>query len=179
MLSRPPKLSDVLTTLLLSASGPYVRDNIQQKNYYLGGTDESLDSDSTYSFASSHSTIVGNQARTPSGHAGRYYHPSSNAQHNYPSPQSINMNHYNRFSANSLPSSPSVSDASSRNRSHGYFPEYPRSVYLFILVLDLMAKVRGSSESLSCFPGGRPNHSQPGTPLYRSPIMPGANPSLL
>lgn len=185
MLSSPPKLTFVLTTLLHSASDPYVRDNTQQKSYYLLGNDESLDSGSTYSFASSQSTLVGNQAQTPSGHAGLYYHPSSNAQPNYPSPQLINMNHYGRFSTNSsTPSSPSVSDASSRSRSHGYFPEYPRSVtYFFILVLDLMAKFRSSSESLSYFPGGLPNHSQPGTPLsplsplYQSPLMPGANPS--
>lgn len=144
LLSRPPKLTDVLTTLFLSASDPYGRNNIQQKNYYLRGKDESLDSGSTYSFASSQSTLVGNQAQTPSGHAGRYYHPSSNAQPNYPNPQLINMNHFGRFSADSSPSSPSVSDASGRNRSHGYFPEYPRSVYIpLILVLDLMAKSSG------------------------------------
>lgn len=54
------------------------------------------------------------------------------------------------------------------------------SKYLFILVLDLMAKGRGSSESLSYFPGpgGRPSHSLPVTPLYQSPIMPSPNPSL-
>jgi hypothetical protein len=181
LLSRPPKLTDFLITLLLSASDQYVRDNIQQKNYYLRGNDESLDSGSVYSFASSQSTLVGNQAQTPSGHAGRHYHLSSNAQPNYPSPQLINMNPYGRFSTDSSPSSPTVSDASGRNRSHGYFPEYPRSVYIpLFLVLDLMAKARGSSESLSYFPGGLPNHSQPGTPLYQTqtPIMPGANPSL-
>jgi hypothetical protein len=122
VLFRPSKLKDVLTTLLLSATDPYVRDNIQQKSYYMKGDDESLDSGSTYSFASSQSTLVGNQAQT---HAGRYYHPSSNAQPSYPN--LINMNNYGRFST---PSSPSVSDASSRNRSHGYFPEYPRSVYI-------------------------------------------------
>jgi len=143
------------------ASDPYVRNNTQQKNYYLRGNDESSDSGSTYSFASSQSTLVGNQAQTPSGHAGHYYHPSSNAQPNYPSPQLINMNHLGRFSTDSSPSSPAVSDASGRNRSHGYFPEY-------------------RSEGLSYFPGGCPNQSQPGTPIYQtqSPIMPGANPSL-
>lgn len=52
------------------------------------------------------------------------------------------------------------------------------STYLFILILDFMAKGRSSIESLSYFPGGRPNHSLPGTPLYQYPIMPGPNPSL-
>lgn len=123
----------VLITSLHSASDPYVRDNIQQTSYYLRGSDESLDSGSTYSFASSdssQSTLDGNQAQTPFGHAGRYFHPSSNAQPNYVRPQLINMNHYGRFSTSSLPSSPALSEASSRNRSHGYFPEYPRSVYI-------------------------------------------------
>ena len=138
--------------LLLSASDPYARDNIQQKNYYLRDNDESLDNGSTYSFASSQSTLVGNQAQTPSGHAGHYYHPSSNAQPNYPSPQLINMNHFGRFSTDSSLSSPSVSDASGRNRSHGYFPEYPRSVYIpLILVLDLMAKVRVAVRASATF----------------------------
>jgi hypothetical protein len=50
--------------------------------------------------------------------------------------------------------------------------------YLFILILDLMAKGRGSSESLSYFPGGLPSHSQPLTPLYQSPIMLSPNPPL-
>jgi len=138
-------------------SDPYVRDNTQQKNYYLGRIDESSDSGSVYSFASSQSTLIGNQAQNSPGHAGHYYHPSSNAQPSYPSPQIVNMNHYGRFSTNS---SPIISDASGRNRSHGYFPEYP------------------SSESLSYFPGGRPNPSQPGTPLYQTPMTPGTNPSL-
>ena len=129
VLSRPPKLKDVLTTLLLSVSDPYGRDHIQQKNHYLGSIDELSDSGSAYSFASSQSTLIGNQAQAPPGHAGRYYHPSSNAQP-YPSPQIVNMNHYGRFSTNSSPSSPIISDASGRNRSHGYFPEYPRSVYM-------------------------------------------------
>ena len=52
------------------------------------------------------------------------------------------------------------------------------STYLFILVLDFMAKGRGSSESLGYFHGGRPSHSLPVTPLYQSPIMPGRNLSL-
>ena len=129
-------LHGVLTTLLLSASDSYLRDNIQQTGYYLRDTDESLDSSSTYSFASSdssQSTLDGNQAQIPFGHAGSYYHPSSNgpAQPNYLRPlrpQLLNMNHYGRFSTSSLPSSPALSEASSRSRSHGYFPEYPRSV---------------------------------------------------
>lgn len=124
-------LHDVLTTLLLSASDPYARDNIQQRSYYLRGTDESSNSGSTYSFASSQSTLDGNQAQTSSRQAGRYYHPSSNAQPNYLSPQLTNMNRYGQFSK---PSSPTqLSDASSRNRSHGYFPQYPRSVYIIPL----------------------------------------------
>ena len=142
VLSRPPKFTDVLTTLLLSASDTYVRDNMQ-KSYHLRGSDESLDSGSTYSFASSQSTLVSNHAQTPSGHAERYYRPSSNAQSNCPSPQLSNMNHYGRFPTSSLPSSPLI-DASSRNRLHGYLPEYPRSVYIPLYPsLDLIAKVWG------------------------------------
>jgi len=137
VLSRPPKLTDVLTTLLLSTSDPYVRDNIQETSYYLRGTDESLDSGSTYSFAASQSTSYGNRAQTPSSHAGRYYHLSNN----YLSPQPINMNHYGRFSTSS-PSSSSSTQLS--EASYGYFTEY-------------------SSDSLSYFSGGR--HSQPGRRL--------------
>ena len=142
VLSRSLKLTDVLTTLLPSASDLYVRDSIQRTGYYLRGTDESLDSGSTYSFASSQSTSDGNQAQIRSSHAGRYYHSSSNAQLNqftprpsYLNPQSINMNHCGRFSTSSSSSSLStsstrLSESSSRNRSHGCFMEYPRSVYI-------------------------------------------------
>ena len=45
------------------------------------------------------------------------------------------------------------------------------STYLFLQVLNLMAKGRGSSDSLR-------RHSQPGRPLYQSPIIPGPDPSL-
>ena len=139
MLSRPPKLTDVLIILLFSASDPYVRDNIQQTSYYLRGTDESLDSGSTYSFASSQSTSDSNQAQTPSSRAGRYCHPPSNIQPNhftptpnYFNPQLTGMNHYDRFSicSSSSSSSTQLSETSSRNRSHGCFAEYFKFVHI-------------------------------------------------